>query len=184
MRELWNLFWAFAKIGVMTFGGGAAMLPMLQRELVDNRQWTTEDELMDYYAIGQCTPGIIAINTATFVGQKRRGTLGGIVATAGMAFPSVVIILVLASIISNFAHLHWVQNAFAGIRACVCVQIFNAVYQLAKKALVDGWTAALFLLVFGFSIFLDVSPVVFILLSAAAGILLHSLGFAGKGEKA
>lgn len=183
MRELWDLFWAFAKIGVMTFGGGAAMLPMLQRELVDNRHWTTEDELMDYYAIGQCTPGIIAINTATFVGQKRGGTLGGIVATAGMAFPSVVIILILASIINSFSHLHWVQNAFAGIRACVCVQIFNAVYKLAKKALVDGWTVALFLLVFGLSIFLDISPVIFVLFSAAAGILLHSLGFAKKGEK-
>ena len=104
-------------------------------------------------------------------------------ATAGMAFPSVVIILILASIINRFSHLNWAQNAFAGIRACVCVQIFNAVYKLAKKALVDGWTVALFLLIFGLSIFLDISPVVFVLLSAAAGILLHSLGLAGKGEK-
>ena len=93
MKELWQLFAVFAKIGVMTFGGGAAMLPMLQRELVEKRKWVEEEELMDYYAIGQCTPGIIAVNTATFVGQNRKGDIGGIFATAGMVFPSLVIIL-------------------------------------------------------------------------------------------
>lgn len=183
MKELWELFWAFAKIGVMTFGGGAAMLPILDRELVEKRQWVNEEELADYYAIGQCTPGVIAINTSTFVGRKRKGDLGGVIATAGMAFPSLVIILILASIITNFAHLSLVQNAFAGIRVCVCVQIFNAVCKLAKKALVDRWTVAIFLLVFGFSIFVDLSPVIFVLLSGGAGILLHCLGLAEKGAE-
>ena len=172
MNELWQLFITFAKIGVMTFGGGAAMLPMLQRELVDNRGWVEEEELMDYYAIGQCTPGIIAVNTATFVGHKRRGDIGGIFATAGMVFPSLVIILTLATIITTVSDLAWVQNAFAGIRACVCVQIFNAVLKLAKKAIVDRWTVGIFAAVLLAAVFTDLSPVVFVLLAAATGILL------------
>ena len=73
MKRLWELFWLFVKMGFMTFGGGATMLPILQRELLDKRQWVTEEELVDYYAIGQCTPGIIAVNLSTFVGKKRAG---------------------------------------------------------------------------------------------------------------
>ena len=97
--SLWLLFWTFAKMGVMTFGGGYAMLPILQREVINNRGWATEEELMDYFAIGQCTPGIIAVNTATFIGQKLRGVAGGITATLGVVFPSLVIISLLAGLI-------------------------------------------------------------------------------------
>ena len=172
MKELWTMFLAFARIGGLTFGGGYAMLPMLQKEVVEKHGWATEEELMDYYAIGQCTPGIIAVNTATFVGQKRRGDIGGIFATMGMVFPSLVIILTLASIITTVSDLAWVQNAFAGIRACVCVQIFNAVWKLAKKAIVDKWTTGIFGAVLLLSVFTELSPVVFVVLAAAAGILL------------
>ena len=183
LKEYWELFLTFAKIGVMTFGGGAAMLPMLQREILDKRNWAKE-ELMDYYAIGQCTPGIIAVNTATFVGQKRKGDLGGIVATMGIVFPSLVIIIILAGIITTFSHLGWVQNAFAGIRACVAVQILNAVVKLAKRAVVDGWTAALFVAVFACSAFTGWSPIWFVLCSALAGIVIHLLGFGKGGQRA
>ena len=113
--SLWLLFWTFAKMGVMTFGGGYAMLPILQREVIDNRGWATEEELMDYFAIGQCTPGIIAVNTATFIGQKLRGVVGGITATLGVVFPSLVIISLLAGLITSFSHLTWVQDAFSGV---------------------------------------------------------------------
>ena len=130
MKELLELFLTFAKIGVMTFGGGMAMLPILEREVVQNKHWATEEELVDYFAIGQCTPGIIAVNTATFVGQKRKGAMGGITATRGVGFPSLVIITILAGLITNFAHLAWVQNAFAGIQVCVCVLILTAVLKL------------------------------------------------------
>ena len=99
MKQLLELFLTFAKIGGFTFGGGIAMLPMLQKEIVEKKNWATQEELMDYYAIGQCTPGIIAINTATFVGYKQKGTIGGIVATLGMAFPSVVIITIIAALV-------------------------------------------------------------------------------------
>ena len=177
---LWELFLTFAKIGVMTFGGGMAMLPILEREVVQSKGWATEEELVDYFAIGQCTPGIIAVNTATFVGQKKKGALGGIVATLGVVFPSLVIITALASLITNFSHLAWVQNAFAGIQVCVCVLILNAVVKLLKKSVVDKRTAAIFVLVTAGSILLNVSPVWFVLLSALSGIVLKNL----EGRKA
>ena len=127
---------------------------------------------MDYFAIGQCTPGIIAVNTATFVGQKRRGDLGGIVATLGVVFPSLVIIIILAHAITSVSHLVWVKNAFAGIRACVAVQIINAVVKLGRKSVVDKRTLAIFVLVFGAGVITSISPVWFVVLAAAAGVLL------------
>ena len=175
MKLLWELFLTFAKVGVMTFGGGMAMLPILQREVVENKHWADEEELTDYFAIGQCTPGIIAVNTATFIGQKLYGTVGGILATLGVVFPSLVIISLLAGLINNFADLAWVQNAFAGIQVCVCVLIFNAVVKLLKKSVVDKRTLVIFLLVLAGGCLLDVSPVVFVLLSALAGIVLKQL---------
>lgn len=175
-----DLFLTFAKIGAMTFGGGYAMLPIIQREVVEGKGWATEEEVMDYYAIGQCTPGIIAVNTATFIGQKLKGTPGGIAATLGVVFPSVVIISLLATVIEAFSHLVWVQNAFGGIRVCVCVLITNAVVKLYKKAIVDKLTLVIFLLVAVGSSLLNLSPVMFVILSAAAGILLQTKG--GKAK--
>ncbi len=168
-----DLFLTFARIGAVTLGGGMAMLPILQREIVENKKWASEEELMDYYAIGQCTPGIIAVNTATFIGKKNAGITGGIFATLGVVSPSVLIITVIAALISNFSHLGWVQNAFAGIRVCVCVLILNTVLKLSKKALVDPATVVIFACVFAGSVFLDLSPILYVLLAAAAGILLQ-----------
>ena len=175
MNEYLELFLTFAKMGVMTFGGGMAMLPILQREVVEDRHWATEEELVDYYAIGQCTPGVIAVNIATFVGQKRKGALGGIVATLGMVFPSLVIISILAGLITNFSSVTWVQDAFAGIQVCVCVLIFNAVVKLLKKSVIDKRTSVIFLLVMIGSTLLNLSPVWFVLLAALAGIVLKNL---------
>ena len=171
-----DLFITFAKIGVMTFGGGMAMLPMLEREIVENKGWCTEEELIDYFAIGQCTPGIIAVNTATFVGKKMgngRGIIGGIVATLGMIFPSVVIITILSAIISRIENAEWVGRAFAGIRVCVCVLILNAAIKLGRKALISVPTIIIFIVVFAGAVFSDISPVIFVLLAAAAGIILQ-----------
>ena len=176
MNQYLNLFLTFARVGVMTFGGGYAMLPILEREVVDGKGWATSEELMDYYAVGQCTPGVIAVNTATFIGQKQAGNLGGIVATLGIVFPSLVIITAIAGVLTNFSHLAVVQNAFAGIRVCVCVLVFNAVVKLWKNAVVDKWSLLLFLAVFLLSLLLDVSPVIFVIITAAAGILLTVLG--------
>ena len=178
--KLLTLFLAFARVGVMTFGGGYAMIPILEREIVDRHGWASSEELMDYYAVGQCTPGIIAVNTATFIGQKTAGTLGGIVATLGVVFPSLVIICVIAGILTNFADIPAVKSAFAGIRVCVCVLIFNAVTKLWKKAVTDKASLALCLLVFVLSAFLDLSPVLFVVLCAAAGIFFTKVGLRGK----
>ena len=147
MKELIELFWLFAQIGVCTFGGGYAMLPLLQRELVEKRGWVEEEELMDYYAIGQCTPGIIAINTATFIGYKRKRLIGGIVATLGFVFPSLIIITLIAAFMRNFASLEIVSRAFSGIRICVCALITDAVLKLYKKAVIDKLSVGIFLVV-------------------------------------
>jgi len=171
-----DLFLTFAKVGVMTFGGGYAMLPILQREVVENKKWAAEEELMDYFAIGQCTPGVIAVNTATFIGHKYKGILGAVAATVGVVFPSLLIISVLAGVIEAFSHLTWVQNAFGGIRVCVCVLICNAVVKLFKKAVIDKVTLVIFLIVAVGSYFTPVSPVVFVLLAGAAGIVIQMLG--------
>ncbi|WP_297214375.1 chromate transporter [uncultured Flavonifractor sp.] len=147
MNLCWNLFWTFAKIGVCTFGGGYAMLPILQRELVEKREWATEEELSDYFAIGQCTPGIIAVNTATFVGHKLKGAVGGVTATLGLVFPCLVIIMLIAAFLQNFAHLPVVIHAFNGVRACVCALILSSVLKLRKSTVVDKSTVIIFMVV-------------------------------------
>ena len=152
------------------------MLPILQREVVENKGWATDEELTDYFAIGQCTPGIIAVNTATFIGQKQKGFWGGIMTTLGVVFPSIVIITLLAGVIEAFSHIVWVQHAFGGIRVCVCVLIFNAVVGLYKKAVVDIPTLLLFLAVAAGSYFTPISPVVFVVAAAVLGIVLKVLG--------
>ena len=142
-----DLFATFAKVGVCTFGGGYAMLPILQRELVEKRNWATEEELSDYFAIGQCTPGIIAVNTATFVGHKLRGAAGGVAATLSLVFPCLVIIMLIAAFLQNFAELPVVIHAFNGVRACVCALILSSVLKLRKSTVVDVPTVIIFVVV-------------------------------------
>lgn len=169
---LLELFFLFAEIGATTFGGGYAMLPILQRELVEKRHWATEEQLMDYYAIGQCTPGIIAVNTATFIGNTKAGMIGGIVATLGVVSPSVVIITIISIFLQNFAELSIVKHAFNGIRAAVCVLIMDSVVKLGKKSIRDLWGWIIFLCVLMASMLSGISPVLLVVLSGAAGIVL------------
>lgn len=179
MAGLGELFLTFAKVGVMTFGGGYAMLPMLQREVVENKGWATEEELADYFAVGQCTPGVIAVNTATFIGTKRRGWLGGLMATLGVVFPSLVIITCLAGLISAFADNLYVQKAFAGIKVCVCVLIFNSVVKLWKQSVKGPLCLGIYLAVLALALLTPVSPPVFVLAAAALGVGLTLV----KGKK-
>ncbi len=177
MKELWQLFITFARIGGFTFGGGYAMLPMLQKELVEKNHWTTEEDLMDFYAIAQCTPGVIAVNTATMVGYRLKGFWGSVAATIGVVFPSFVIITIIAAVLSNFAELPVVKNAFVGIRACVCALILSSVIKLGKKAIVDKITATISILIFLILSLFDISPIILVILAGLAGLLL-------KGRKA
>ena len=172
MKILFDLFITFAKIGAVTFGGGYAMLPILQREIVENKKWGTEEELADYYAIGQCTPGVIAVNVGTFIGRKIAGNIGGVVATLGVVFPSMIIITLLAGVIEYYSSLEWVAHAFAGIRVCVCVLIFNAVIKLFAKSIIDIKTLAIYLIILACSLIFNVSPVIFVISAGVAGILL------------
>ena len=185
-KKFVDLFFTFAKIGVCTFGGGYAMLPILQRELVDNKGWATEDQLADYYAVGQCTPGVIAVNTATFVGSSIGGVPGGVIATLGVVFPSIVIILVVAAFLSNFMHIQWVVHAFNGIRAGVVALILKSVVKLYKNSVVDWPTRILYAVVLilaavgafaplpggalGTVLGYLTSPVVLVILAGAAGL--------------
>lgn len=181
--SLWKLYRAFFRIGAMTFGGGYAMLPIIEREIVEKENWVTQEEVMDYFALGQCTPGVIAVNTATFVGRKLRGLPGAIAATAGVVSPSFLIILFVASLVKNFSHLLWVQNALAGVRICVCILIFNAVIKMWKSAIVDWITLALYILILAASIFFNASPVLMVVLAAIAGLIIKGMKKESEVEK-
>lgn len=171
MVYLIKLFLIFCKIGLFTFGGGYAMYPVIKGELIDKRGWITEEELMDYYAIGQCTPGIIAVNVATFVGKKLKGFFGAVFATLGVVFPSVVIITVIAAFINNFADLWYVQSAFSGIRVAVIVLILNTIISMWKKNIRNVFDYVVFLLALALSFFNILSSVFVVVLSAVAGIV-------------
>ena len=171
MKYLIKLFFIFAKIGLFTFGGGYAMFPILKSELIEKRGWITEDELLDYYAIGQCTPGIIAVNVATFVGKKLKGIMGAAFTTIGVIFPSIVIILVIAAFINNFADLWFVQSAFSGIRVVVIVLILNTIISMWKKSIQKPIDYIVFLLALVLSYFNILSSVLVVVISAAAGII-------------
>lgn len=172
MRLLLDLFVAFFKIGLFTFGGGYAMLPMLQREVVERHKWATEEELLDYYAISQCTPGVIAVNTATFVGAKLFGTIGGAVTTLAVVTPSLIIITLISAILQNFASYEIVQHALVGIRVAVAALVANSVMKLYKKgvrgALSNGIFAASLLLV----LLLDLSPVWIVASALILGLVI------------
>lgn len=136
-----QLFTAFFKIGLFTFGGGMSMLPMLQKELVESKQWLTEEEILNYFAIGQCTPGIIAVNVATFCGYKRAGIPGAVVATAGIVFPSWIVITIIAGSIAQFSEIAWIQRAMKGVYIAVAALLARAVFTFGKKIITDGVTA-------------------------------------------
>ncbi len=183
MKELFDLFFTFMKIGSVSFGGGYAMLPMLTREFADKRAWVSDTELNDYFAIGQVTPGIIAVNVATFIGNKRKGIIGGIFATLGLVTAPVFIITLIAALLTNFADLEIVKHAFSGIRVCVCVLILSAILRLWKKSMPDIPTLIICITLFALSAFGEfipvigayISPVWLVLVAALSGIIIQSI---------
>ena len=163
-----QLFTAFFKIGLFTFGGGMSMLPMLQRELVESKKWLTEEEILNYFAIGQCTPGIIAVNIATFCGYKRAGLSGAIVSTVGIVCPSWIVITLIAGSISRFSEIAWIQRAMKGVYVAVAALLTRAVFTFGKKILTDLVTAAI---AAGAFLAMSVWNVSGILIVLAAGII-------------
>ncbi len=168
--RLIDLYVAFLKIGGLTFGGGYAMLPMLQREVIDTHGWATEEEVLDIYAIGQCTPGIIAVNTATMIGYRQRGVLGAIVATLGEVTPSVVIISILATFLASVQHSVYVQRAFGGIRIAVCALIVQSVITLGKKSVKGVASWLLFGATVALTLFFGFNPIAIVALAILLGL--------------
>ncbi|MGI5059027.1 chromate transporter [Treponema pectinovorum] len=169
---LWQLFCLLFKVGLFTFGGGIAMLPILERELVEKRGWTTSNELLDWFAIGQSTPGIIAVNVSTFIGYKKAGVIGACVATFAMVLPSIIIITIIAIFINNFAELLWVQKALRGINVAVAAILTNAVYKFAKKSVKDAFGFFLLVLAFVLIFVFKVPTVCVIFGSCVPGLVI------------
>ncbi|UTC78141.1 chromate transporter [Treponema sp. OMZ 799] len=169
-----SLFAGFFKIGLVTFGGGLAMLPILKRDLVDSKGWVTEAEILDYFAIGQSTPGIIAVNVATFVGYKRGGLIGSVFSTSGVVFPSLIIITLIAAFVSNFNELVWVQKALRGINVAVAVLLVKAVFSFGKKTIFDLCTFLIAALSFVFMFVFKVQGIWIVIGSALSGWLFQT----------
>ena len=176
-----DIFLTFSRVGAFTFGGGYSMLPIVQREVVERRGWVSEQEVLDFYSISQVMPGIIAVNTSIFIGNQVKGWRGGVLAALGVAFPSLIIIMVIAAFIANFVDLPAVQDAFAGIRACVFVLILRSILKLFKGAVVDIFTLALCVVIFLLSVFTDINPILYVV---GAGLLAVGWRMAGRAKKA
>ena len=165
IKNLFNLYFSFAKIGTFTIGGGLAMMPMMQAELIEKRKWITDEELIDYYAVGQSTPGIVAVNVATFVGYKQMGIIGGIFATLGMVTPSLVIIMILASLINSINDFPIIQKALKGINVAVAALLTSTIINFMKKT-IRKFTNAIFMLISFLLVFVLKLPSFWIILFA------------------
>ncbi len=172
MKELVKLFWAFFKIGLFTIGGGYAMLPLMEREAVDNNHWVTREEMLDIYTLSQCTPGVIAVNTATFIGKQEKGLLGAIFATLGVITPSLLIITIIAAFFTSFADNEYVIHAFAAIRCAVAALMINTTIGMFKKSIKNPVQIGILLAGFITVAFLKVSPIIVILVAGVLGFFL------------
>ncbi|MDY5982774.1 MAG: chromate transporter [Anaeroplasma sp.] len=182
--ELLQLFFIFFKLGIVNFGGGYALFPLLEREFVTKRKWVTNQELADYYAVGQCTPGAFAVNISTFLGIRRKGIIGGIVATLGFVFPAFIIIFVIASLLTNFSSNEYVRNALAGIRVCVFFLIIYAIMKLSKSAIKDLPAGLLAGAIAISAIAIDIIPLyVYVILAAIFGIVVSFIRERKKKNK-
>lgn len=190
MHILIDLYLTFTRIGAMMFGGGYAMLPILQREIVENKKWATTEQLTDYYAVGQCTPGVIAVNTATFIGSQQAGVAGGVAATLGVVTIPAVLILIIAAFLSSFMDSVIVAHAFNGIRACVTALILASVVKLFKGSVKDWPTRIIYIAVLALAAAgnfmaaperlarvweVITSPVFLVIISGISGLLIKSI---------
>ena len=180
VKKLVQLYAAWFKMGLFTFGGGYAMLPMIQNEVIEKHHWATEEEVMDYYAIGQCTPGVIAVNTATFIGYYQAGIIGAIVSTLGVITPSLIIISIIASVLTNFAEIEIVQHALKGINVGVCVLMTASILKMAKSNIKDKIGMVICLTAFVLAYFLKISKVWLVISTGVAGVVIQA--FRAKGS--
>lgn len=176
MKDLWKLYAAFFRIGGLTFGGGLTMLPMLKYELSEKNGWVTEEELLDYYAVGQCTPGIIAVNVSTFVGFRKKGIPGAIFSTLGMISPSLIIVSILAFFLEQFMSNQIVAHAVGGIKIVVCALMLQTVITMAKKNLVSAVCYIVAIMAFVLAVFTPVPTVLLVIIAGILGIIMYKTG--------
>lgn len=173
--SLITLYISFFSVGAITFGGGYAMLPFLERELCDNKKWITSDQLFDFYAIAQCTPGVIAINVATYIGYNKRGFLGAICASLGVISPSIIIITIITAVFKNFQNNIYVIRAISGIKIVVCAMMTHTIYKMIKKSIVDKTTFILFIIAL-ISIFIfNINIIIIIISSILLGLIINQI---------
>ncbi|MGB4984417.1 MAG: chromate transporter [Erysipelotrichaceae bacterium] len=170
-----DMFLVFFKIGLFTFGGGYSMLPIIKKEVVDDKKWISMEEVMDFYAISQCTPGVIAINTSVFIGNHIKNFWGGVFCSLGVITPSVIIIILIASFISNFNDIIYVQLMFNGIRIAVSALIVNATIIMYKKGVVDIYSFFIFVASFISLYYFEISPIIIVFLFAIIGVVISIL---------
>lgn len=182
MKELLNIYFKFFKIGAVTFGGGYAMLPILRRDIVEKAKWMTEEEIMDFYAISQGLPGIIAVNVGGFIGYSRKKEAGAVAAALGVVSPCLVIITIIAACLANFQDNVYVRHALSAVSVCVCALILDSIIAMWKKGVKDVFGIILFAVMLILMTFSEVSPVLMVVLSAVLGIVYKSLQN-GKAEK-
>jgi chromate transporter len=172
LKDCADIFVTFLKLGVLTFGGGYAMIPVVERELINKKKWIGMEEVMDYYTIAQITPGIIGVNLSTFIGYKRRGPLGGLLATLGFVLPGAAFITVIATFLANFADLPVVRHAFAGIRVAVCALIVDTVIKMLKGVFKNRKAVVMYIVAFALSAIWSVSPMLLVIAAGLLGLLI------------
>ena len=182
MKSYLELLYAFVRVGLFTFGGGYAIVPVVERELIKRKSWVTMEEVMEYYTISQITPGLIGVNLSTFIGNRQKGILGGIIATLGFVLPGTTIVILVAMLIGNIADIPAVGHAFVGIRIAVAALILDTVIKMVKGVFKDIAALVIYITVFGISILpLGIlpsqirSPVTLVLLSGLAGFIIYSM---------
>jgi len=179
----WQIYWSFFKIGALTFGGGYAMLPMIEREIVENRGWAERQDVIDVFAVAQSLPGAIALNSASQIGFRRKGVTGGIIAVLGAVTPSIIIITLIATVLSLVWGNAVLTSAFSGIAVAVCAMILNTVVKFFKSSVIDAVCFIIFFAVLAMALLLRLSPFIYILASIAAGIVIGLIKKVGKKQK-
>ncbi|MDR1694784.1 MAG: chromate transporter [Lactobacillaceae bacterium] len=175
MRIIFDLFIIFFKIGLFTFGGGYAMLPILRKDIVDKKHWCEDDEIIDFYSLSQVLPGIIAINVAGLVGYKIKGKIGVLTSVAGMITPSIIVILLIASVMTNIMHNEYVIHALTGVKVATIILILETIVSLWKKSVNNAFGLGVFMASLAFLTAFSVSPVILIVVSSAFGFMVRKM---------
>lgn len=184
LKELWVLFYTFLKIGIVCFGGGYAMIGLIEREVVEKKKWLSSEEMLDIIAIAESTPGPISINTSTYIGTKRCGFSGALCSTFGVVLPSFLIIFAISFFLEEFLNQVWIAYAFKGIRVAVLVLILNAVVNMFKKSEKSVFAICVALFTICMCFLTSLSVIYFLLISAAAGIIYNFIIRAVKHTRA